>query len=141
MNCRSLRLVVAALVVTTACGNSDEPRPEAAPCRIPAATDRAGLVPEDLGLAEHGTITAADRHGRRLTATLVTDTAIVELYPPLARRLLDSRYTIVSGENEGTDAEIFFARGPVSGVYLMRQGPCGDLVTLTLDYVRERKSN
>ena len=136
-----LRLLIAALLVATACGNSDEPRPEAAPCSIPAPAERADIVPDDLGLDEQGTITAANRRGRRLTATLVTDTAIVELYPPLARRLLDSRYTIVSGENEGTDAEIFFARGPITGVYLMRGGPCGDLVTLTLDYVRQRKPN
>ena len=138
----SVGVAVAALMLATiACGNSDNAKPEAAPCRTPAASNRAGLVPDDLGLAQHGTIIDADRIGRRLTATLVTDTTIVELYPPLARQLFDSGYTIVSGENEGTDAEIFFARGPVSGVYLMRQGPCEDLVTLTLDYVRERNSN
>ncbi len=69
----------------------------------------------------------------------MTTTSIIELYPPLARQVIDAGYTIVSSENEGTDAEIFFARGRVAAVYLMRQGPCDELVTITLDYVRERK--
>jgi hypothetical protein len=125
------------LAASLACGG-DEPRAEPAPCEIPQEAENVDLVPEDLGLERFGTITEAGRSGRRLTATLVTETEINLLYPPLARKLLDSGYFMVSSENEGTDAEIFFARGRISGVYLMKHGePCGDLVTLTLDYVRE----
>lgn len=136
---RALPFFVAMMVAATACGGSEEPGAEASPpCEIPPEAASANIVPKDLGLSEHGTITEASRVGRRLTATLVTDTEINLLYPPLARQLLDSGYFMVSSENEGTDAEIFFARKRISGVYLMKHGrPCGDLVTLTLDYVRE----
>jgi hypothetical protein len=125
------------LAASLACGG-DEQKAEPTPCEIPPEADTVDLVPEDLGLSEFGTITEAGRSGRRLTATLVTETEINLLYPPLARKLLDSGYFMISSENEGTDAEIFFARRRISGVYLMKMGrPCGDLVTLTLDYVRE----
>ncbi|MGH2807298.1 MAG: hypothetical protein ACRDKT_08480 [Actinomycetota bacterium] len=127
------------LAAVIGCGGSERPGSAATPpCEIPPETPTARIVPKDLGLADHGTITEAARAGRRLTATLVTETEINLLYPPLARKLLDSGYFMISSENEGTDAEIFFARGRISGVYLMKHGrPCGDLVTLTLDYVRE----
>ena len=134
---RVLALAVCMVVALSACGG-DDPRAAPEPCEIPPEAESIDLVPKDLGLRRFGTITEADRAGRRLTATLVTETEINLLYPPLARKLLDSGYVMVSSENEGTDAEIFFARGDISGVYLMKQGrPCGDLVTLTLDYVRE----
>jgi hypothetical protein len=136
MPIRSFALACA-LVLSLACSDEEKPRAEA-PCEIPPEADEVDLVPRDLGLRTFGTITEAGRSGRRLTATLVTETEINLLYPPLARKLLDSGYFMISSENEGTDAEIFFARGDISGVYLMKHGrPCGDLVTLTLDYVRE----
>jgi hypothetical protein len=126
------------MALSLACSGEEEPRAQPEQCEIPPEADNVDLVPEDLGLRRFGTITEAGREGRRLTATLVTETEINLLYPPLARKLLDSGYFMVSSENEGTDAEIFFARGDISGVYLMKHGrPCGELVTLTLDYVRE----
>jgi hypothetical protein len=136
---RALVLALAGVIVLgMSCGGEDQPEAQTTPCEIPPAAANAGIVPKDLGLARHGTITEAARSGRRLTATLVTETEINLLYPPLARKILDSGYFMVSSENEGTDAEIFFARKGVSGVYLMKHGrPCGDLVTLTLDYVRQ----
>ena len=135
---RLIVLGVCMLVALSACGGDDPSRAEREPCEIPPEAENVALVPADLGLKSFGTITEAGREGRRLTATLVTETEINLLYPPLARKLLDSGYFMISSENEGTDAEIFFARGRISGVYLMKHGrPCGDLVTLTLDYVRE----
>jgi hypothetical protein len=133
-----LLIVAVAIVTTAACGGDSSPTTQPTSCEIPPPATNADIVPKDLGLSQHGTITEAGRSGRRLTATLVTETEINLLYPPLARKLLDSGYFMVSSENEGTDAEIFFARKRISGVYLMKHGrPCGDLVTLTLDYVRE----
>jgi hypothetical protein len=126
------------MALSLACSGEEEPQAQPERCEIPPEADNVDLVPEDLGLRRFGTITEAGRRGRRLTATLVTETEINLLYPPLARKLLDSGYFMVSSENEGTDAEIFFARGRIAGVYLMKHGrPCGDLVELKLDYVRE----
>jgi hypothetical protein len=68
-------------------------------------------------------------------ARIVSETAIVELYPPIARSMLDNGYTILSGDNEGFEAEIFFKRGrDLNGTLYMREGPCRDQVTLTLTY-------
>ena len=68
-----------------------------------------------------------------LSVVSISDTQIVELYPPVARSLLDNDYAILSGDNEGFEAEIFFGRGPkVTGTFYMRERACEGQVELTL---------
>ena len=71
--------------------------------------------------------------------TLITEESVVELYPQLARALLEGGHEIVSGDNEGFEAEIFFTlRDGRTGRYVLREGPCRDEVTLHILY-QERK--
>lgn len=93
------------------------------------------LLPSDVPLAEHGIVTEIEVEGGYVGATAVSDIQIVELYPPLARALLDGGYDIVSSDNEGFEAEIFFARGEgTTGAYRLREGPCPGQVTIKLLY-------
>lgn len=62
----------------------------------------------------------------------VSTKTVVELYPPLARAILDAGYSIVSSDNEGFEAEIFFGDETTTGAYRLREGPCKDEVTVRL---------
>lgn len=106
-------------------------------CPLPPAEGDEGLLPEDLPLAEHGVLAMTERKRGFIQARIVSETSIVELYPPIARSLLDSGYEILSGDNEGFEAEIFFTRrNAINGNLYMREGPCEGQVTLTLTYGR-----
>ena len=64
---------------------------------------------------------------------VITEQKIVEVDPPLQRAILDAGYEILSHDNEGFEAEIFFARGSKSvGTIIMREGPCEGQATLRL---------
>jgi hypothetical protein len=101
------------------------------------------LLPDDLALEQYGVLAEAKTTKGFVQARIVSEVRIVELYPPIARSLLDNRYEILSGDNEGFEAEIFFRRGKeVSGNVYMREGPCKGQVTLTVTYgsAREKES-
>lgn len=130
--------MVAALVfLATACDKS-EPESRAEPC--PSSThvpDLSGLPP-DLDLARWGTVTKVTKRPHGVGAEAIARTTIVELYPPLARHVLES-YDIISSENEGFEAEIFFARGSkISGAFRLREGPCDGDVTIKFLYAKKK---
>ena len=64
--------------------------------------------------------------------TAFSELPVVELYPPLARAVLDSGYSIVSSDNEGFEAEIFFGDDSVTGAYRLREAECPDRVIVRL---------
>ncbi len=80
--------------------------------------------------------------GRRrgyAAVTLISTETVVELYPQLARGLLEGGHEILSGDNEGFEAEIFFAlREGRTGRYVLREGPCRDEVTLHILYEEKK---
>ena len=128
---------MAALSLATfglACAGSDSssaPR-SPSPCPTPGPASDADKVPDQLRLAEHATITEVTRRKKALGVTAVSTKSVVELYPPLARAILDAGYSIVSSDNEGFEAEIFFGDETVTAAYRLREGPCKDQVTVRL---------
>ena len=109
------------------------------PCPLPAAGGNERLLPEGLDLTEYGVLTEAELKRGFVIARAVSETQIVELYPPIARALVDNGFIILSGDNEGFEAEIFFTRGRnETGNLYMREGPCTDQVTLKLSVARPR---
>ena len=133
--------LLGSLVLLTSCGGDGEPKSAPTPCASPVAVDRRDLrlLPEDLPLAEYGVVTEVKLKRGYVGADAVTEARIVELYPPLARKVLDEGYQIVSSENEGFEAEIFFVGGKrITGAYRMTKGPCEGQVTLKLLYGRTR---
>lgn len=111
----------------------------AEPCTLPSQVADLSLLPEDIPLDEWGTIDQLGVSDGFLAARALTTTPIVELYPVMARATSEAGYTILSGDNEGFEAEIFFERGKgTTGTYRLREGPCKDQVTIRLLYEAER---
>lgn len=101
-------------------------------CIEPVPVSDVDHVLKELKLHRHATITDVDRRKGTLGVTAVSDLPVVELYPPLARALLDAGYSIVSSDNEGFEAEIFFGDRAVTGAYRLREDPCGEQVIVKL---------
>jgi hypothetical protein len=103
------------------------------PCPLPPAGGQERLLPKELELTGYGVLAETSVERGFLSARIVSNTKIVELYPPIARSLLDNDFKILSGDNEGFEAEIFFRRSRIeTGSIYMREGPCTDQVTMTL---------
>lgn len=127
-----MSLLVAGL--TPACGGDAAPTAAPAPtsCPIPETSSDAGKVPSVLQLDDHSTITEVSRRRGALGVVAVSEKTVVELYPPLARAVLDAGYSIVASDNEGFEAEIYFGDDTTTGAYRLREGPCKDQVTVRL---------
>jgi hypothetical protein len=89
----------------------------------------AGLHPDDLG------VVVAFSDAGEFTAEVVSDKKIVEIYPVLSREILDAGYEIVSGDNEGFEAEIFFRKGTKKfGAYRLKEEECPGRVAMRLTF-------
>lgn len=96
-------------------------------------------MPRSLDQRSHGRIVETGRRSGFTAVRLLSDKTVVELYPELARGLLDAGHDILSGDNEGFEAEIFFAlRDGRTGRYVLREGPCRDEVTVHILYEEKR---
>jgi len=130
-------LALSVALAFSACGGSDGERPEACPAPTPL-TDLA-LLPSDIPLDDWGVVEQLEVNDGFLGGRAVTETQIVELYPVMARATVEAGYEILSGDNEGFEAEIFFVRGKnTTGTYILREGPCADQVTIRLLYGAKR---
>lgn len=73
-----------------------------------------------------------------LNVVVHSDMLIIEADPPLQRALLEEGYEVLSHDNEGFEAEIFFARGPkVVGTFSFRE-LCEGKIKISLVYGSER---
>lgn len=128
-----VRLTVAVFLLMAGCGGGDEP--VAQPCPSVSPVEDVSAIPDAFPVSElTEVIRVRVKHGF-LLARGVGETTIVELYPQLSRALLDGGFEILSGDNEGFEAEIFFRKGGrTTGTYLLREGPCEGQVTLNLLY-------
>ena len=134
---RQVVVLVSVLVLALAGCSGDADT--AQPCVLPSQAADLSLLPEDIPLDSWGTVAEIEVADGFLGARAVTTTRIVELYPVMARATVEAGYTILSGDNEGFEAEIFFQRGGgTTGTYRLREGPCGDQVTIKLLYQAER---
>lgn len=124
--------MVAVLLLTACGGERRDASTRAVSCESPRTAASSDLVPPELQLDQHATVTKVERKGAALGVTAVSDLPIVELYPPLARAILDAGYSIVSSDNEGFEAEIFFGDDKTTGAYRLREAACPDQVVVKL---------
>lgn len=123
----------------SACAGDPGDAPASRPvCESPRPAADTTRVPSDLLLAEHATITEVTRRDGAVGVVAVSDLSVVELYPPLARAILDAGYSIVSSDNEGFEAEIFFGDDRTTGAYRLREAPCGEQVIVRLLFEETR---
>ena len=127
---RALVVLAAASMALANC--SEKPEPKAQPCPAPSEAPDLSAVPKQLHLADHATITEVKETAKGVGVTAVSDLPVVEVYPPLARAILDAGYSIIASDNEGFEAEIFFGDDVVTGAYRLREAPCGDQVIVRL---------
>ncbi|MDP9067286.1 MAG: hypothetical protein M3N53_02920 [Actinomycetota bacterium] len=129
--------IVAVVASVAACGGADSAVPNR--CPLPQPLADLSLLPRDVPLDEWGIVDQVEVQGGFVGARAVSETKIVELYPMMARATVDAGYSILSGDNEGFEAEIFFERGKgTTGTYRLREGPCAGQVTIKLLYESER---
>ena len=138
---RNRLAIVLTLVVMSSCGGGggDEGRALTPECGEPEPAPNAADVPAQLQLERHATITEVNTKRGALGVTAISDLPVVELYPPLARAVLAAGYSIVSSDNEGFEAEIFFGDDSVTGAYRLREAPCGDQVIVKLLFDQGRR--
>ncbi|MFN2589101.1 MAG: hypothetical protein ABR613_13430 [Actinomycetota bacterium] len=121
----------AAAVMLAACGGDDRAAPSATPCPPHPAVAVPRSLPRALDQTHHGEVVDVGRRGGFSAVTLISEATVVELYPQLARGLIEGGHEILAGDNEGFEAEIFFGlRDGRTGRYVLREGPCRDEVTL-----------
>ncbi|HYO60990.1 MAG TPA: hypothetical protein VEU29_03735 [Actinomycetota bacterium] len=129
--------LIAIPFVVTGCGGGGGAAPAASldPCSQPLSVAEPEGVPPALDQAHHGYVAdVGHRRGYR-AVTVVTRETIVELYPHLARDLVENDHEIVAGDNEGFEAEIFFElHDGRAGRYILREGPCKGDVTVNILY-------
>ena len=135
---RGIALVAIPLFVP-GCGGS-EPRAQPTPCPRRATVAPPANIPRVLDQTHRGDVVETGRRRGFTAVTVVTSESVVELYPQLARGLLDGGHEILSGDNEGYEAEIFFAlRDGRAGRYLLREGPCRDEVTIHILFEEKKR--
>ena len=140
----SVRRLVTACLLLSACGSGGSGAGDgsSSPCPTPPVVIDTSELPSDLPVADLTDVVEIRVRKGFLAAQAVTNLSVVELYPQLSRALLDNGYDIISGDNEGFEAEIFFRRGRgTTGTYLLREGPCEGQVTLRLLYGAKRYRN
>ena len=132
-------MLVAFPLLLAGCGG-DEPRARETPCPRAASVESPGTIPKVLDQTFRGDVVEVGRRRGFTAVKLITTETIVELYPQLARGLIEGGHEIVRGDNEGFEAEIFFAlRDGRAGRYVLREGPCPDDVTVHILYEEKMK--
>lgn len=89
------------------CGSGSD----AAGCPAPKRVDRPGPLVAALGLQKLGVPVVARQDGELSTATVVSDQSVGALLQPVTKALKAGGYDVLGTEDEGFEAEIYFARG------------------------------
>jgi hypothetical protein len=141
--CRRHRVRLVAMAVATglltACGGggsdgASSPDPQVCSTADPVDAAKLTVLPKDLPLDDWGAVMRVERKKGYVGAQVITETSIIELYPEISRAVLAGGYETISSENEGFEAELFFRKGPDTGTFLLRKGPCKGQVTVRLLY-------
>ena len=129
----SAALAAAALAIAGCGGDSKGDRQTAVCPEITPASDLS-LIPKDITLDRHSTVTTVAKSRGFIGVVAVSDRKVVELFPILSRALVDSRYVIRSSDNEGFEAEIFFTSDRNTGSLILRQDDCAGATNIILTY-------
>lgn len=129
------------LLGLSACGSgSGSSDSVATPCPSPSPSGDPALLPRSLPLDRWGTIVIVERRDGFVGAEALTQTLIVELYPDIVRTLTENGYTLLSGDNEGFEAEIGFIDRKENNVnFTLRQTRCKGEVSVVV-LIEERGS-
>jgi hypothetical protein len=129
---RFLIAIAATASIAVLPGCSDPP---ADACPEPKPGGDASVLPDGIRLQRFGTLTESKRQGDFLSAAVIAESSVDELYQPLLEHVRDAGYSVLNSENEHFEAEIFFGHdeGAVA-LMSLREGPCRGQVTIRLTY-------
>jgi hypothetical protein len=118
------------------CGDGSEPADRSAGCADPVPVDRERLaaLPAGLDLRRTGTVTQVTTgDGGFVSATVVADSTVDETFTTFPGVLTNAGLDVVATENEGVEADIYFAGGEAAtGSVKFTEGPCEGQVTTRL---------
>ena len=126
--CRSGLLLAAVVAAAAGCGGGGS-----ADCAEPAplASGNDARVPADLDLTGFGTLTRLEVDGGLTSYRVEGNGSVADVYVPVTRQLRDDGWNLVGSENEGVDAEVYFARGTMeTGVLMLRELDCAGTVAI-----------
>jgi hypothetical protein len=96
------------------------------------------LLPKDIDFSLVGDIVEIEVKRGFLNVVAHSDQLIIEADPPIQRDLLDAGYEVLSHDNEGFEAEIYFARGVRTvGTFTFRE-LCEGRIKISLVYGSDR---
>jgi hypothetical protein len=96
-----------------ACGGAtnDTGRDGPTPCPSLAPMTSKSLLPKEISFEDYATIISQEVENGFLITEARSDLLVVEVDPVIQRDLLAKGFEVLSHDNEGFEAEIFFARG------------------------------
>lgn len=109
---RALSLLIVGFLLA-GCGSGSDKQASAQPTPCPSVVplrERSAL-PDDISLSSYGTIISQEVKSGFLISEARSDLLVIEADPMIQRDLLEHGFEILSHDNEGFEAEIFFARG------------------------------
>ena len=122
---------LAIVAFVSACG----PDAPAKVCPEPQPGGDAAVLPAGIDLPRYGTLTESKSDGEFISAVVISQRSIDQLYDPLLEDVQEADYSVLNSENEHFEAEIFFgdSEGRVALMNL-REGPCRGQVTIRLTF-------
>ena len=124
----SCLVLVGLTAVTAACGGG---QPAGCPSPEPLTGDDATGVPPDLDLTGFGVLTRVDVDGGFVSYRVESAKSVQDLFVPVTRALRRDGWSLVGSENEGVDAEVYFARGQSeTGVVVLDDLGCDGAVAI-----------
>lgn len=105
-------------------------------CAEPMAEQREAALPADLPLIEDVELTdVTRREGFVAVSAVAAGRTVDDLYGPLVEAVSAEGFDLLGQENEGFEAEVYFARRTeVAGIASLRRGPCPGQVTVSIMY-------
>jgi hypothetical protein len=101
---------------------------------VPVDRERLAALPAGLDLRRTGTVTQVTTGDRGfVSATAVADSTVDETFTAFPEMLAAAGFEVVASENEGVEADVFFAHGEAAtGSVKVTEGPCEGQVTTHL---------
>ena len=128
---RSGLLLTAVVAVAAACGGGGSAQSADCDAPTPVETGDDAQVPLDLDLTDFGTLTRLEVDGGFTSYRVEGKGSVQDTYVPVTRQIRDDGWNLVGSENEGVDAEVYFARGTSeTGVVLLQELDCAGTIAI-----------
>lgn len=127
-------LLLAAAAACNRGGDAAVPADCGVPTPDPAAEAR--LIPGPFLLGGDADVASAGRRRGGVTAVLSTPLSVQDALPVYKKALARGGFELVSEDNEGFEAELYFKQGERLGAIQLRRTLCDDVVVVFVNLVK-----